>query len=263
MMGINVGDKYIIEIGAVAELPDGKKKYFIKPFESLVFDRKGLEQLKKFDNAADALYQAGFKKGYKKAQSRPDLKQLKDDSYSKGYEDGAKNQDEVQYQKGYNKGLEDGRAEATYNTDLIDELKQVEYIRGLEDARHAIDVLKNMTVIERAEWFEGHVGVNDVVCTFTIQQIIDSTNAYEQKKKAEEKFIKVGDEVIYLPNNTKFYVIGESPNRYKGICYAEYNKYLPILICDFEKDNCKKTGRHLEEISQLLYKMRGKDNDNN
>ena len=104
-MGINVGDKYIIEIGAVAELPDGKKKYFIKPFESLVFDRKGLEQLKKFDNVADTLYQTGFKEGYTKAQARPDLKRLKDDSYNKGYEDGAKNQDEVQY----NKGFEDGK----------------------------------------------------------------------------------------------------------------------------------------------------------
>lgn len=46
-MGYKVGDKFIIEIGAIAELPDGKKKYFIKPFESLVFDKKGLDQLER------------------------------------------------------------------------------------------------------------------------------------------------------------------------------------------------------------------------
>lgn len=52
-MSISVGDKYIIEVGAIAELPDGKKKYFIKPFESLVFDRKGLEQLERYDKVLE------------------------------------------------------------------------------------------------------------------------------------------------------------------------------------------------------------------
>jgi len=226
-MGINVGDKYIIEIGAVAELPDGKKKYFIKPFESLVFDRKGLEQLKKFDNVADTLYQTGFKEGYKKAQARPDLKRLKDDSYNKGYEDGAKNQDEVQYNKGYNKALEDVSELMAYITqDFIDNC------------------------------YPNDKGYNlyDLNAKYGLARILKDYKAYEEKKKAEG--IKIGDEVIYLPNNTKFYVIGESPNRYKGIYYAEHNKYLPLTICDFEKDKCMKTGKHFEEISKLLDKLR-------
>lgn len=46
-MSYKVGDKFVIEIGAIAELPDGKKKYFIKPFESLVIDKKGLDQLER------------------------------------------------------------------------------------------------------------------------------------------------------------------------------------------------------------------------
>lgn len=66
-MSISVGDKYVIEIGAVAELPDGKKKYFIKPFESLVFDRKGLEQLEKFEKVTGCTYQTGYADGYDSA----------------------------------------------------------------------------------------------------------------------------------------------------------------------------------------------------
>lgn len=258
-MGINVGDKYIIEIGAVAELPDGKKKYFIKPFESLVFDRKGLEQLKRFDNVADTLYQTGFKEGYTKAQARPDLKRLKDDSYNKGYEDGAKNQDEVQYKKGF----EDGRAEATYNTDLIDELKQVEYIRGLEDANHAIDVLKNMTVEECEEWFEGHVGVGNVVCIFTIQQIIDNTNAYEEKKKAEEESLKVGDVVKF---NEKCHNYDHVKSREFLVLHIFDNGLVTLLYDNgdtgaSDKSLLDKTGKHIDEVEQLLDKLRGEDSD--
>jgi hypothetical protein len=157
-MGINVGDKYIIEIGAVAELSDGKKKYFIKPFESLVFDRKGLEQLKKFDNVADTLYQTGFKEGYTKAQARPDLKRLKDDSYNKGYEDGAKNQDEVQYNKGYNKALEDVSELMAYITqDFIDNC------------------------------YPNDKGYNlyDLNAKYGLARILKDYKAYEEKKKAE------------------------------------------------------------------------------
>ena len=54
-------------------------------------------------------------------------------------------------------------------------------------------------------------------------------------------------------------MIAESLERYKGIYYSEYNKYFPILICDFEKDKCKKTGKHIDELEQLLDKLRGKE----
>lgn len=85
-MSISVGDKYVIEIGAVAELPEGKKKYFIKPFESLVFDRKGLEQLEKFDEQALKEYDRGFEDGKNEAIHNTELiPELKKCNYTSGY----------------------------------------------------------------------------------------------------------------------------------------------------------------------------------
>lgn len=221
-MSIKVGDKFIIEIGTIAELPDGKKKYFIKPFESLVFDKTGLAQLEPIEKAWEN-----------------ELEKAKLFAYKDGFENGklwaieenAKNR-QGYYDNGYN--------------------------NALEDANHAMTVLENMTETEREEWFEDYASIGEVVRECTIQRIIKSTKEYEKKKKDEEE-IKVGDEVVYLPNDTKFYVIAESPERYKGIYYAEHNKYLPIIICDFEKDGCKKTGKHIDELEQLLDKLRGEE----
>jgi len=178
-----------------------------------------------------------------------------DSAYNKGYEDGAKNQDEVQYQKGYNKGFEDGKAEATYNTDLIDELKQVEYIRGLEDANHAMSVLTGMTDAERAEWFIDCLSVYGVVCGFTVQQIVEIINAYEEKKNADEESIKVGDEIVCnCPNEQRVIITSICDGwvtfmRKDGACYSRADKDL------------KKTGRHFDEVEQLLHKLGDENND--
>lgn len=180
-----------------------------------------------------------------------------DSAYNKGYEDGAKNQDEVQYQKGYNKGLEDGRAEATYNTDLIDELKQVEYIRGLEDVNHAIDVLKDMTVEECEEWFEDCNEIGDVVCTFTVQQIIEITKAYEEKKKAEEE-IKVGDEIKSVYDN-KLIGIVTKVNCQSGKIRILFSDGSGGIL-EMNPKDYKRTGRNFSaEIEQLLDKLRGEE----
>ena len=211
-MSIKVGDKFIIEVGTIAELSDGKKKYFIKPFESLVFDRKGLEQLERLDKATGNIYQTG-------------------------YED----------------GKEDGYACCRKNTELIHELKQAEYDKGynnaLDDIDHAIDVLKNMTVAECKEWFEFEncIGIDDVVCEFTVQQIIETTKAYEEKKEAE---IKVGDEVISLSSGIKA-VVTMVDDETVFVVYSDG-------ICgDFDKENFKKTGRTIKEIIQSLDELRG------
>lgn len=85
-MSISVGDKYVIEIGAIAELPNGKKKYFIKPFESLVFDRKGLEQLESIKEIEDT---EAYKKGYDLAVANAQETKLAwgEHEYNRGLED--------------------------------------------------------------------------------------------------------------------------------------------------------------------------------
>ena len=278
-MGINVGDKYIIEIGAVAELPDGKKKYFIKPFESLVFDRKGLEQLKRFDNITDALYQTGFKEGYTKAQARPDLKRLKDESYNKGYEDGAKNQDEVQYKKGYDAGRKDGFAYCRNNTELKDELKQEEYNKGFENGKlwaidanakshqeyydkgynkgldDASELMAYITQDFIDNCYPNDKGYNlyDLNAKYGLGRVLKDYKAYEEKKKVEEE-IKVGDEVYLLDKTYPFVVTNVAGNT--NVCLAESGKYTSI-----QRKHLTKTGRHFDEVAQLLDKLRGKEDD--
>lgn len=45
---IMVGDKFVIEVGHVYWSPDIGNKYFIKGFDTLVFDDKGLKRLEKY-----------------------------------------------------------------------------------------------------------------------------------------------------------------------------------------------------------------------
>lgn len=200
-MSISVGDKFIIEVGAIAELPDGKKKYFIKPFESLVFDRKGLNQLEKFDTQALKEYDLGYKTGYDLA---------------------VENAQETKLAWG-----------------------EQEYNRGLEDVDHAIEVVKAMTGEECAEWFEDCVGLDAVICGFTIPRIIEIAKAYEEKKKAE---IKVGDVVTHEKGGIMIVTrVNKITQTISGVCAdGEY----------FDSDMAKwhKTGKHYD-IESILKEL--------
>ena len=213
-MSIKVGDKFIIEIGTIAELPDGKKKYFIKPFESLVFDRKGLEQLEKCDKAWDR-----------------ELEKHRREAYDKGYED--------------------GKADAIYNTDIIDELKQVEYNKGLEDA--CLTAWTLLTSKNTGKIFTEYGTVSDILGNVPMKEIRNRIKVYEEKKKAEEESIKVGDEVVNNSGNEA--VVTMVDDRTVFVVYNDGN------CGEFYKESFKKTGRHFDEVEQLLDKLRGENND--
>lgn len=202
-----------------------------------------------------------------------------DAAYNKGYEDGAKKQDEVQYQKGYNKGFEDGKKclsdselERIWENEL-GKAKLVAYKDGfehgklwaieentknydngynnaLEDVNHAIDVLKDMTIAEAEKWFgEDCGGIDDVVCGFTIQRIIDTIKAYEEKKQAEKESIKVGDEVLYGSSKLLVTKITNA-----SICTVNADGKVDTWRATAE---LIKTGRHFNEVSQLLDNLKG------
>lgn len=186
-----------------------------------------------------------------------------DAAYNKGYEDGAKKQDEVQYQKGYEKGYEDGN-KCLSDSELeriwenkLDKAKadgydtgyDNGYNNGLKDVNHAMDVLKDMTGTECAEWFDDCVGVDAVVCGFSVHRIVEIIKAYEKIKKAEEE-IKVGDEVKDLATDN----IGVVMSIGKLIVYITNNGVYTKTLGSLEK-----TGRHFDEVEQMLNKLRGKE----
>lgn len=46
---VKVGDKFIVEVAEILERPDGKKVYFMKGFNTLIFDDNGINRLEKYD----------------------------------------------------------------------------------------------------------------------------------------------------------------------------------------------------------------------
>ncbi len=235
-MSISVGDKYVIEIGAVAELPEGKKKYFIKPFESLVFDRKGLEQLEKFDGLASKEYDLGYKKGLEDGilQERYETKlipELKKQEYDRGFKDGyikyLKAGADEKYNKGYNEALEDTSDLIAYiDNTFIQEYFPVEYNNGLN--------------------------FYDLNAKYGLAYILERWKKYLKKEK-----ITIGDEVSNEDVTRTIIVTNIYANDYfDGIDFngAVYSDRDPKLW--------NKTGRHFE-IIELLNQLRGNKDENN
>lgn len=152
----------------------------------------------------------------------------------------------------YNDGFEHGKLWAT---EEYTKNRQGYYNNGynnaLDDVNHAMDVLENMTETEREEWFEDYASVGEVVRECTIQQIIESTKEYEEKKKAEKE-IRVGDEVQF--NNESYGVVISINKHYLRIVM---NNGFVMTVLDSEIK--KKTGKNFSaEVEQLLDKLRVK-----
>lgn len=156
-------------------------------------------------------------------------------------------EDTEEYLIGYKVGFEDGTKRNL----------QGYYNKALDDVDHAIDVLKSMTGTECAEWFEDCVGVDEVVCGFTVQRIVEITKAYEEKKKAEEESIKVGDVVKF---NEKCHSYDHVKSREFLVLHIFDNGLVTLLYDngDTKTTNLSlldKTGKHVDEVEQLLSKL--------
>ena len=226
-MSISVGDKFIVEIGSIAELPDGKKKYFIKPFESLVFDRKGLSQLEKFDVQA--------------------LKEY-DEGYNKGYEDGAKNQDEVQYKAGYNLGFARGVEQSAKklevkaeNYDITDDA----YNKALEDASKLIYYV-NDAFIQKYYPEDYNYGLRfpQLSMKYGLTDIIKKWNEYNKEE------FKVGDLIKGKRNTQSVRGIVFNSN---DICVQGITEYrVPFSWIKGECESMNINISTIEEMTKVL-----------
>ena len=158
-------------------------------------------------------------------------------------------------EKAYKNGLEDGKADAIYNTDLTDELKQAEYNKGLED-------FEKLFIYEHdyEQFFEDTYGskepdynLYDLVAEYGAKKVVDDLKKWQKEKKKAEEEIKVGDIVIHKDDKIKGVV-------YKiedGLAYGT-NCYLNPF--EWATNLCTIVG-HMDEIETLLDKLRGKDNE--
>ena len=206
------------------------------------FNRK-LEMIETTNVEDTNEYQIGYKTGYekgKKCLSDSELERIWETKLAQAKEDG------------YNRGIRDSQ-DALYTQENLKE----EYERGLEDVDHAIEVIKAMTGKECANWFEDCVGLDAVICGFTIPRIIEIVKAYEEMKKAEEEIIK-GDTVCFKSSpNITFIVWDILDEADEGIFVYGFNQngtYSSVNIKNVKKVNVPNC---YSEVSQLLDKLRG------
>ena len=168
---------------------------------------------------------------------RRQINECLDSAYNKGYEDGKKEPREVkavnvedtnEYKIGYKVGYEDGKNEAIYNTELIPELKRQEYNKGFLDGFVVGQLMYNLIcdhdIAEVKEWQDdkANIKVGDVV--------------------------KCGDALMIVTRVDKI------SGYISGVCAdGEY--------FDRDPSKWKKTGRHFDEVEQLLNKLKGDEND--
>ena len=165
-------------------------------------------------------------------------------------------EDTKEYQIGYKVGLEDGNKIADKDIKAIRlSTYDVAYSKGVED-------FENLFVYEHdyEQFFEDTYGskdpdynLYDLVAKYGAKKVIDDLKKWEEKKKAEEESIKVGDEVYLLDKNHP--IVVTSVDNDNIVCLAESGKY--SYFVGKQRDSLKKTGRHFDEVEQLLSKLRG------
>ena len=111
-------------------------------------------------------------------------------------------------------------------------------------------MLMNMhpDVAEDIYWsMNGGKGIG-VAAEMTYQE---AKSKYEAWKKHKDE-IHVGDEVTLTNGRTTSVVI--------GFCYGSANLlYKNGDVGQYPKDGCQKTGKHFDEVAELLEKLRGKE----
>jgi hypothetical protein len=162
----------------------------------------------------------------------------------------------------YKNGFEHGKKQAINELPELankeNEIYNDGYNKGIED-------FENLFVCEHdyEQFFEDTYGsknpdynLYDLVAKYGAKKVINDFKKWQEEKKKAEEEIKVGDEVVC-----------NCPNEQRVIITAKYDNWVTFMRKDgacysrAETGIIKKTGRHFDEIEQLLDKLRGEDND--
>ena len=131
---------------------------------------------------------------------------------------------EVEKQQAYNKGVEDFEELLMYEDD---------YEQFFEDTYGSKDPAYDLY---------------DLVAKYGAKKVVNDFNKWQEEKKKVEEEIKVGDEVKDLATNNIGVVLGAG----ERILYITKYDY----VYSNTRGSLEKTGRHFDEIEQLLDKMK-------
>lgn len=162
------------------------------------------------------------------------------------------NEESADYSAAYCKGKEDGNKIADKDLkEIQDSTYDVAYTKGVED-------FENLFVHEHdyEQFFEDTYGskdpdynLYDLVAEYGAKKVLNDFKKWQEEKKKREEEIKVGDEVIDSDGD-------------KGIITSVDYESVAVLFNDgstgiFYDTTFKKTGRHFDEVEQLLNKLKG------
>lgn len=180
-----------------------------------------------------------------------------DKAYKSGYED-AKS---TLVQKAYKDGYADAKTELGKNTiNLVHEERDRAYQQGLDEAWEVAKKIihSNGLSLQKLMQIFGTAYFDKVLKENTASEAIAKIKEYEEKQKDTEQEqnteIKVGDEVKDNKIGYIGIVITDKPSRKDEIS---------VLFSEFEqvqlvrKSDLVKTGRHFDQIAEVLAKMRG------
>lgn len=161
----------------------------------------------------------------------------------------------AQIRKAYNKGYEDGKADTPF-TDT-EEAEKKAYNRGLADMLEAAKSMRMMTGDELEVVFGLHY-IGDIFVNLSPSKIVSKYHAFKaQIKELEDAEIKVGDEVYSDAFDDKGIVTHITTDKVSCVCIiCNGFTMMKVGLCGLHK-----TGRHFDQIAEVLAELRGAEND--
>lgn len=189
---------------------------------------------------------------------RRQVNECLENAYRRGFDDGRID--------AYEKGLEDGNKIADKDLkEIQDSTFDVAYIKGVED-------FENLFVHEHdyEQFFEDTYGskdpnynLYDLVAKYGAKKVLGDFKKWQEEKKQAEDEVKEGDIVRF---NEKSHVYNIQKDREFLVLHVFKDRNLATILYDNGDTSCvelslvDKTNRHIDEVAQLLNKLRGEDN---
>lgn len=149
---------------------------------------------------------------------------------------------------GYSKGYKDGQdIEQSNAIATKEEIAKMEYERGLNAAWNAVRKIVQREANGEENIVDERLDGYDTFMTYTATECITRIKEYEEKKKADE--IKVGDEIDH--DGLKCVVVKVWQD---CVCTISQVGTTPSYT---DKSVLKKTGRHFDQIEELINQIGG------
>lgn len=164
------------------------------------------------------------------------------------------------FEEGYKQGYEDGKADTPF-TDT-EEAEKKAYDRGLSDAWELVKRIEStpedggLTNKQIVEVFGQYWSSFELYMAFSVGEAMYLMKAYEDKQKQDAE-IKVGDEVYSDAFNDKGIVTHITTDKVSCVCIiCNGFTMMRVGLCGLHK-----TGRHFDQIAEVLAELRGAEND--